>query len=103
MKEISAATTSNVTVDLDLTANSLAKIDVILDPVTGDIIKAIGNGRLRIHAGTTDALTIKGRYEIQGGSYDFNFQSFIKSLLYSRKMQAVLLSGTVTHIMLECR
>jgi hypothetical protein len=78
MKEISAATTSNVTVDLDLTANSLAKIDVILDPVTGDIIKAIGNGRLRIHAGTTDALTIKGRYEIQGGSYDFNFQSFIK-------------------------
>ena len=54
---------SNVVVDLDLTANPLAKIDVILDPVTGDIIKANRTGRLRIHAGTTDALTINGRYE----------------------------------------
>lgn len=78
MKEVATAGETNVTVDLDLTANPLAKIDVILDPVTGDIIKANGNGRLRIHAGTIDALTIKGRYEIQTGSYDFNFQSFIK-------------------------
>jgi hypothetical protein len=78
MKAQALASESNVVVDLDLTANPLAKIDVILDPVTGDIIKANGNGRLRIHAGTVDALTIKGRYEVQKGSYDFNFQSFIK-------------------------
>ena len=78
MKEAFAESQGEVTVDLDLTANSLAKIDVILDPVTGDIIKAIGKGRLRIHAGTNENLTINGRYEIQSGSYDFNFQSFIK-------------------------
>lgn len=78
MKEAVAESQSNVTVDLELTANSLATIDVILDPVTGDIIKANGNGRLKIHAGTIDNMTINGRYEIQGGSYDFNFQSFIK-------------------------
>lgn len=78
MKEVAAAGATNVTVDLDLTTNPLAKIEVILDPVTGDIIKAKGNGRLRIHVGTTDALTIKGRFDIQSGSYDFNFQSFIK-------------------------
>ncbi len=78
MKEVAGPGETNVAVDLDLTANPLAKIEVILDPVTGDIIKANGNGRLRIHAGTIDALTIKGRYEIQRGSYDFNFQSFIK-------------------------
>jgi hypothetical protein len=78
MKEATETSSTNVAVDLDLTANPLAKIDVILDEVTGDIIKANGNGRLRIHAGTTDALTIKGRYEIAKGSYDFNFQSFIK-------------------------
>ena len=69
---------SNIVVDLDLTANPLAKIDVILDELTGDIIKANGYGRLKIHAGTTDNLTINGRYEIQKGSYDFNFQSFIR-------------------------
>jgi hypothetical protein len=69
---------TNLIVDLDLTANPLAQIDVILDEVTGDIIKAKGFGRLRIHAGTNESLTINGRYEIQSGSYDFNFQSFIR-------------------------
>lgn len=78
MKEATAYNSTNVAVDLDLTANPLAKIDVILDEITGDIIKANGNGRLRIHAGTTDKFTINGRYEIAKGSYDFNFQSFIK-------------------------
>ena len=78
MKTVKIQSATNVVVDLDLTANPLAKIDVILDPLTGDIIKAIGNGRLRIHAGTADNLTMNGRYDIQSGSYDFNFQSFIK-------------------------
>lgn len=78
MKSVKMQSATNVVVDLDLTANPLAKIDVILDPLTGDIIKAIGNGRLRIHAGTVDNLTMNGRYEIQSGSYDFEFQSFIK-------------------------
>lgn len=64
MKELTPPGETNVVVDLDLTANPLAKIEVILDPVTGDIIKANGNGRLKIHVGTTDPLTIKGRFEI---------------------------------------
>lgn len=78
MVDESATDGTNLIVDLDLTANPLAQIDVILDAATGDIIKAKGNGRLRIHAGTKEALTINGRYEIQSGSYDFNFQSFIR-------------------------
>lgn len=78
MKDLSVSDEARVTVDLDLVANPLAKIDVILDPSTGDIIKANGNGRLKIHAGTVDPLTIKGRFEVSKGSYDFNFQSFIK-------------------------
>ena len=68
----------NLTVDLDVTANNLVKIDVILDELTGDIIKATGNGRLRIRAGTSEDLTMSGRYNIEKGSYDFNFQSIIR-------------------------
>ncbi len=78
MRNVSEESTTNINVDLDVTANPLARIDVILDEVTGDIIKATGNGRLRIHAGTSESLTINGRYEIFQGSYDFNFQSFIR-------------------------
>lgn len=68
----------NLTVDLDITANNKTQIDVILDDLTGDVIKATGNGRLKIRAGTTEPLTMRGRYNIEKGNYDFNFQSFIR-------------------------
>ncbi len=68
----------DLTVDLDVTANSKVNIDVILDELTGDVVKARGSGRLRILAGSTIPLSIKGRYNIDFGRYDFNFQSFIR-------------------------
>ena len=68
----------NLFVDLDVTANNKVNIDVILDPLSGDVIKATGNGRLKIKVGTKDPLSIVGRYNIEKGSYDFNFQSIIR-------------------------
>lgn len=68
----------DLTVDLDITANNKVAIDVILDELTGDAISANGNGRLRIIAGTSSDVSIKGRYNINKGDYNFNFQSFIK-------------------------
>lgn len=68
----------NLTVDLDITATNQVMIDVILDELTGDVIKAVGNGRLKIKAGTSEPLNIRGRYNIERGSYVFNFQSFIR-------------------------
>ena len=68
----------NLSVDLNLTATNKAKIDVILDDLTGDVIKATGNGTLRIRAGTTEPLSIRGKYNIESGNYDFNFQSIIR-------------------------
>lgn len=70
---------SNVKVNMDLTANPLAKIDVILDETTGDVITAQGNGKLLITAGTRDPLTIRGRYTVEEGKYTFNFQTFLKT------------------------
>ncbi len=68
----------DLTVDLDVTVDNKVDIDVILDELTGDVVKARGNGRLRILAGSTAPLSIKGRYNINFGRYDFNFQSFIR-------------------------
>jgi hypothetical protein len=78
MESVTSSDNFNLSVDLDLTANNKVSIDVILDDLTGDVIKAVGNGRLKIHAGTSDPLTIRGRYNIDRGNYDFNFQSFIR-------------------------
>lgn len=68
----------NLSVDLDLTTNENVAIDVILDDIAGDVIKTVGNGRLKIKAGTNEKLDIRGRYNIDNGTYDFNFQSLIK-------------------------
>lgn len=78
MEQIKEKSNFNLLVDLDLIANNKVQIDVILDELTGDVIKAKGNGRLKIKAGSIDPLTIKGRYNIENGNYDFNFQSVLK-------------------------
>ncbi len=70
---------SSIKVDMEITANPFAKIDVILDETTGDVIKAQGGGKLNITAGTKDPLTIRGRYDVQEGEYTFNFQTFLKT------------------------
>ncbi len=70
---------TNIKVDMELTATPLVNIDVILDETTGDVIKARGNGKLFITAGTTDPLTIRGRYNVEEGEYTFNFQTISKT------------------------
>jgi len=68
----------NLVVDLEVTANNKTQIDVILDELTGDVIKGVGEGRIKIRAGNIEPLTMRGKYNIESGNYDFNFQSFIK-------------------------
>jgi hypothetical protein len=69
---------SKFNIDLDLTANNNAQIDLILDPLTGDVITATGNGRMRINVPAKGNMTMNGRYNIESGNYNFNFQSFIR-------------------------
>ena len=69
---------TNLSIDLDLTATNQAQVDVILDELTGDVIKATGNGRLQIKIPASGSMTMKGRYNIERGRYDFNFQQFIR-------------------------
>lgn len=70
---------TNIRVNMELTANPLATVDVILDEATGDVIKARGSGKLFISVGTRDPLTIRGRYTVEEGQYTFNFQTFFKT------------------------
>ena len=70
---------ANIKVSMEITATPFAQIDVILDETTGDVIKAQGSGKLNINVGSTEPLTIRGRYDVQEGQYTFNFQTFLKT------------------------
>ncbi|RYF96171.1 MAG: hypothetical protein EOO00_03390, partial [Chitinophagaceae bacterium] len=69
---------NNLTVNLDVTANNYAKTYVVLDEVTGDIIQASGRGNLKIQASTNGEFSITGRYDIDQGKYNFNFESILR-------------------------
>lgn len=78
MKQQKPESDMKLSIDLDLSANRMAAINVILDEQTGEVIRARGNGRLYISVPATGSMTMKGRYNIERGSYNFNFQSIIK-------------------------
>ncbi len=77
--------TSNIIYDVDIAANPMVNVKVVLDPLTGDEIKGRGNGALNIHSGTNEPLSIRGRYDIEEGNYLFTFQSFFKKPFVLRK------------------
>ena len=77
-KQRVASLDANFTVTLDVAANNYANVYVIIDPLTKDIIKANGHGNLHIQVGTSVNMTMRGKYEIDRGNYNFTFQSFIK-------------------------
>ncbi len=78
MQSVGSFKENNLTVNLDLTANNYAKMYVILDELTGDIIQATGKGNLKIRATTNGEFTITGKYDIDRGNYNFNFESLLK-------------------------
>ncbi|MFZ9719102.1 MAG: translocation/assembly module TamB domain-containing protein, partial [Chitinophagaceae bacterium] len=69
---------SSLLLDLDIIANPLASVDIVLDETTKDIVHGRGNGFLNIRVGTNESLTMNGNYEITRGEYTFNWQSLIK-------------------------
>ncbi len=76
--EFEVKESSNLTVDLDLTANPLAKINLILDEVTNDIIEGQGNGVINLRVGTNESTTMSGNFEITKGRYIFIWEEMFK-------------------------
>ncbi|MDB5250939.1 MAG: hypothetical protein JWP27_108 [Flaviaesturariibacter sp.] len=72
------SSSTNVNYVVNLTANPMVNMEVVLDELTGDVIKGRGSGNLLIESGTNKPLSIRGRYAIEQGSYHFTFQSFFK-------------------------
>jgi hypothetical protein len=69
---------SNINYEVNLTATPMVNVELILDELTGDIIRGRGNGDLKITSGTLAPLRLSGRYNIEEGAYNFTFQSVFK-------------------------
>ena len=69
---------TNILFDADITANPMVSMRVQIDDLTGDEIKGRGEGTLNIRSGTTEPLSIRGRYNTTSGNYIYTFQSIFK-------------------------
>jgi hypothetical protein len=76
---------SNINFEVNLTATPLVNVELVLDELTGDIIRGRGNGNLKITSGTLAPLRLSGRYNIEEGAYNFTFQSVFKRPFIVRK------------------
>lgn len=68
---------SGINLNMNISANKNAKVNIILDPSTNDKIEARGNGDLNFNMNTKSDLTIDGTYIIDEGQYNFNFQGIL--------------------------
>jgi len=80
---------SSLDVELDVIANPFAKVNLILDELTNDVIEGQGNGVINLKVGTNERTTMTGNFEITKGQYNFNWQSLFKRPF-------VINSGSVT-------
>lgn len=78
---------TNIIYDVEVTANPLVTVKVVLDELTGDEIKGRGAGTLKIRSGTSEPLSLRGRFDIAEGEYLFTFQSFFKKPFLLKKGQ----------------
>lgn len=76
---------TSIIYDVDVTANPMVNVTVILDELTGDVIKGRGAGNLNIRSGSSEPLSLRGRFDIAEGKYQFTFQSFFKKPFELRK------------------
>ena len=68
---------NGVTFNLNLEVTPDARMDIILDPVTGDILTGYGSGNLTIKIPKNSNLDLRGDYTIERGSYLFTLQNVI--------------------------
>lgn len=84
-EEESRSNGDNLLFDIELTATPLLQVKVVLDDLTEDEIKGSGSGTIKIRSGTTEPLSLRGRFNIEQGDYLFTFQSFFKKPFEIRK------------------
>lgn len=76
---VSTASSTNVILDLMIDVDPTATVQLVIDSKSGDMLRANGSGSLRIaYDINADDIKLYGTYQIEQGSYLFNFQNLLR-------------------------
>lgn len=87
--------------NLDVTPN--ADFDIIIDSRTGDMITAKGKGNIDMEINQVGDMSIKGRYIIQQGKYNFTFANLVNKAFEITPNSSIQFNGDVFQSQLDVR
>jgi hypothetical protein len=68
---------SGISMNMNLQVDEQSEVQLIMDPVSGEIIKGTGNAELRLVINSLGNFEMYGIYEIAQGEYNFTLQNLI--------------------------
>lgn len=90
-----------ITMDFTLNLNPDAEIDIVFNPRNGEVIKAQGNGTLKLAIDTRGDFTMLGEYTISKGTYNFIFLNAINKKFDLQRGSTLTWSGSPTGAMMK--
>ncbi len=75
--EEESATLTGFDINMAIKINNGAKVNIIVDPATGDNLQVSGNGDLRFKMTPNGRMTLTGRYEINDGFYELSLYEIV--------------------------
>jgi hypothetical protein len=79
--------------EADITPES--QVDIILNPASGDIIRASGRGNIKLEIPKTGNITMYGNYEIERGDYLFTLQNIVNKPFSINRGGNITFSGDI--------
>ncbi len=95
-RNLRAAETSKSTlkVNLQLDATPDAEVQLIIDSNGGDMIKATGNGNLRVEYNEAEGMKLYGNYTLASGFYNFTLQNILRKDFKIKEGSSITWSGS---------
>jgi len=90
MAKLSEAAQMNVNVDIEKNA----KFQVLIDPVSGDMLQVMGDAQLNTFIAPDGSIGITGVYELDNGYYELNY-NFLRRKFLIEKGSTITLAGDV--------
>jgi hypothetical protein len=84
---------SGIEVNMDVEVTPQAKIQIVFDPKTGDILKGSGQGDIQIKIDKNTNITIYGDYAFDEGDYLFSLQNVINKRFFINRGSRVKWDG----------
>ena len=84
---------TGISMNLTLNITPEATTQIIIDPMTGDKLVAVGEGEINVQMTSTGDMSIQGTYIIERGSYRLSFLNIVKKQFEIREGSTIDLAG----------